>query len=381
MSQVDFLIVGTGLTGAVLARELVDRHFNVLLVDRRDHLGGNVHDRLHTSGIRIHSYGPHYFRTSSTRILDYVTRFAVFDHFEPVVFSQWQEHFERWPLSLDYLYAQAPPGWQPRCPDKPRNLEEAALAQMPEPVYRHFIRSYNEKQWGLSPKQLSADLAQRFDIRTTDDCRLISRARFQGLPRDGYASFMSNLLKAIPVQLNYEYSPVQPAIRPRYLLIYTGPIDAYFNYDLGKLQYRAQQRQNVHLRNVGTLLPSVQLNNPGHDTGPHIRMIEWKHLLPAEQRRRLSDSVVTLETPFSPSDPNQYEYPVPTERNRRLYQAYRHRVPWLERVLICGRLGEYRYYDMDQAIGRALTLAREVIRLARSYRHDRLPRRFQQLAS
>jgi UDP-galactopyranose mutase len=360
---VDYLIVGSGLTGAVIARMLADAGRDVLVVERRSHLGGNVHDHVHAeSGIRVHTYGPHYFRTASSEIWAFVRRFAEFRPYEAVVRTLVDGQLESWPVAASYVQRVVGDDWVPGFRGRrPANFEEAALAKMPRVVYERFVKGYTEKQWGVPARALAAELARRFDLRSDDDPRL-ARHRHQGIPVNGYAAFMVKLLAGIPVVLGCDFLRERPAFVARRLLVYTGAIDEFYGFDLGRLGYRAQRREETHHADVEFAQPCVQVNNPNPDGGAHIRTLEWRHLMPAPCAASLRGTVLTRETPFTPTDPDRYEYPFPSEANAALYRRYRARADAEAGVLVCGRLGEYRYFDMDQAIARARTLARRIIR-------------------
>lgn len=356
----DHLIIGSGLTGAVIARTLVDAGQSVLVVDRRADLGGNVHDQVHPSGIRIHTYGPHYFRTNSPELWAFVQRFSPFYSYEAALKSLVDGQHENWPIAGSYIRRQIGTSWTPGFSGQPRNFEEASLSMMPTLVYEKFVKGYSEKQWGVPAHSLSAELARRFDVREDDEPRLM-RHQFQGIPALGYSGFMRALLTGIPVLLNCDYLRHRAEFRPRRTTIFTGPIDEYFGFDLGKLTYRGQRRSHEYLPEVDQAQPCGQINNPDPACGPHIRTLEWKHMMPREHAERIRGTVLTRETTVTPSNPNDYEYPFPDTANARLYQTYRARADLLPDLLVCGRLGEYRYYDMDQAIARAQLLARRLL--------------------
>ena len=358
--NVDYLIVGSGLTGAVIARTLADAGREVLVVDRRTHLGGNVHDHTHESGIRIHTYGPHYFRTADERIWEFVTRFSPFYRYEAALKSWVDGQYENWPVAASYIRRTVGDDWQPEFTGKPGNFEEASLAMMPRLVYEKFVRGYTEKQWGVPARTLSAALARRFDVRQDDEPRLM-RHKYQGLPTLGYHQLMTNLLAGIAVKLNVDYLQSRSDYHARKLLVFTGPIDEFYQYELGRLHYRGQRRTHEYLPNVAWAQPAGQVNNPDPAQGAHIRTLEWKHMLAPDQAEGIRGTVLTREVTVSPSQPNDYEYPFPDEPNAQFYQQYSARAAADEKTLICGRLGEYRYYDMDQAIGRALKLAENVL--------------------
>lgn len=361
ISAADVVVVGSGLTGAVVARCLSNAGRDVLVLERRDHLGGNVHDHSHESGIRIHTYGPHYFRTSSDRIWEFATRFAEFYSYEARVVSLVDGRYENWPISASYIRRNVGDQWQPEFCGRPTNFEEAALSLMPKLVYDTFVKEYNEKQWGVPATSLAADLCKRFDVRLDDEPRLTPQAKHQGIPAQGYAGWMMSMLDGIPIVTGFDYLERRNEVQARKLLVFTGPIDEFFGFDLGRLEYRGQKREHRFVQAVDFAQPFGQVNNPLHSGGNHIRTLEWKHMMPAGAATAIRGTVLTTETPFSPTDPAEYEYPFPSERNSLLYERYRARAESLENTIICGRLGEYRYYDMDQAIGRALTIADRIL--------------------
>lgn len=357
----DYIIVGSGLTGATIARTLMDAGREVVVVDRRSHMGGNVHDHAHASGIRIHTYGPHYFRTSSDKIWNWATRFGEFYSYEAALLSDVEGDLAQWPIAGSYIRRKIGESWKPDFVGTPGNFEEAALSIMPRMIYEKFIKEYNAKQWGVPCTALSARLCGRFDVRHDDEPRLKPHAKYQGLPCDGYAAWMQRMLQGVPVILNFDYLKRRDEITVRKCTVFTGPIDEFFGFDLGKLVYRGQRRQHAYHPNAGFVQPCGQVNNPLVAGGSHIRTLEWKHMMQAEFARRIQGSVLTTETPFTPDDPSEYEYPFPDDRNAALYELYRKRADALPNTLIAGRLGEYRYYDMDQAIARAMTLAERLL--------------------
>ena len=356
----DYVVVGSGITGATIARQLTDAGCDVLVVERRNHLGGNVHDFMHESGARIHTYGPHYFRTSSDQMWALVNRFTAFHPYRPIVFSLAENRHVVWPLNKSYLKSAVGPEWKPERTEPPSNFEEATLTMMPRIIYERFIRGYTIKQWGVDPQTLSKDLARRFDVRE-DDEQFFSPHKYQGIPLNGYASFMSNILEGIPQILDCDYIKHRDSIRHRKKLIFTGPIDEFFGFKLGRLMYRAQKRVHEYLPDTNEYQPVGQVNNPNLDNGAFIRTLEWRHMMPKCEASSVSGTVITREYPFTPEDPSEYEYPFPTDSNRQLYESYRALASSLKDTLICGRLGEYRYFDMDQALARAVLLSRQLL--------------------
>jgi UDP-galactopyranose mutase len=360
----DYLVVGSGLTGAVIARELHDAGFRVQVVDRRSHLAGNVHDSVHVSGIRVHSYGPHYFRTSNKKVWEFVGRFATFDPFTAEIKVRFGNDLENWPIAGSYIRREIGTDWKPAYDGPVENFEQAALSVMPRAIFDRFIKEYTEKQWGKPANELAAALFSRIDIHHDDDPRLKPKATYQGIPRNGYTDLVAKLLKDIPIVLDFDFIQNRQVYLPRCKTVFTGPIDEFFGFDLGSLDYRGQKREVSYLPDTEFHQPCVQVNEPLHAGGRHIRTIEWKHLPKGSNEEPVTGTVLTRETPFSPREPNDFEYPFPDGKNRELYKMYRERADQLGDVLICGRLGEYRYMDMDQAIARALRQA--VLLLERS---------------
>ena len=351
--KADYVIVGSGLTGATIARLLRDVGRDVMVLERRPHLGGNVHSFNHESGIPIHTYGPHCFRTGNESTWKFVQRFAEFYKYEHRVVSLVDGKFEQWPpREKDVQLLPAFTG-------TPTNFEEACLAKMPRGIYEKFVKGYTEKQWGVPANTLSASLASRFDIREDDDPRLF-QLPYQGLPLCGWSTFMENMLDGIPVVLNFDYLEAPDVIRPRRKLIFTGPIDEFFDYRLGKLKYRGQKRERFYWTS-GRDAEIPQMNHPDPRESSRIRSIEWKCMMPEYLSCRISGTVITREEPYTPTDPDAYEYPFPDAENAALYAKYREEADSLDRILICGRLGEYAYLDMDQAIERATVLAQKLL--------------------
>jgi UDP-galactopyranose mutase len=358
--NIDYLIVGSGLTGAVIARALTDTGKRVLVLDRRSHFGGNVHDHSHPSGIRIHTYGPHYFRTNDDELWLFVNKFASFYKYEAALKSWVDGKYENWPIAASYIRRVIGEKWEPEFKGQPANFEEASLAMMPRLVYEKFVKGYNEKQWGVPAHSLSASLARRFDVREDDESRLM-RHKHQGIPENGYSELMRRMLEGIPVLLNCDYLQQRDEFKSAKLVVFTGPIDEYFGFDWGRLKYRGQQRTHEYLPDVDFVQPCGQVNNPDRANGPHIRTLEWKHMMKLEFAGRIRGTVLTREVTVTPDNPHDYEYPFPDEANAQLYQKYRERAKTIPNLLVCGRLGEYRYYDMDQAIARARLLAKRIL--------------------
>lgn len=354
----DYLIVGSGLTGATIARLLTDAGKSCIVVERRNHLGGNVHDQVHASGIRFHTYGPHYFRTNSDRIWKFAKRFGDFYKYEARVMSLVDGRLEHWPIQEECVTRLCGAKWRGEVSSfklqvkKPGNFEETCLTMMPRLIYEKFVRGYTEKQWGVPAASLDAGLAKRFDVRTDGDTRL-SRHKWQGIPLRGYHAWMMEMLNGVECETNAEIGGV-PKGKYKHA-VWTGPIDSLFGCDEGALQYRGQKRINI-----ATPTPNgcAQINFPSRDGA--IRHISWPDIAPYQLV--CSTGLTTLETPFTPCATTDFEYPFPDAANAKLCASYRKRADKVKGLTVCGRLGEYRYLDMDQAIARAMMIAGKLLR-------------------
>jgi UDP-galactopyranose mutase len=360
MTTVDYLIVGSGLTGATIARRLHDHNREVLVLERRNHLGGNVHDFNHPSNIRVHTYGPHYFRCRSQEVWDFVQRFSTFYRYEAIVRSRVNGSYKVWPPNQAML--EGFPDWHPdESHTAPDNFESACLRKMPRPLYDTFVRGYTRRQWGMDPRLLSPKLAERVRINPDHQTAFTPHYPVQALPAQGYAQMMKNMTAALPTVLGIDYLEQRSEYQARKALIFTGSLDDFFGCDSGRLEYRGQRRRHLFLPNTDYHQPCVQVNHPDADDEQPIRTIEWKHLMPADQQPDIKGTLITAEYPFTPTNSNEFEYPVPCERSRALYAHYRQRAAALPKLVPCGRLGAYRYLDMDTAIARALRTSQALL--------------------
>jgi UDP-galactopyranose mutase len=372
MVSADYVIVGAGLTGATIARLLADAGREVLVIERRPQPGGNIQDEFHPSGIRVNNHGPHYFRTNASPIWDFVTRFGKFYPYAARVQTYADSTYHPWPLTKALVASYAGEDWRPAFHGIPANFEEACLAKMPLVLYKKFVEPYTEKQWGIPAVQLSPVLAHRLEIRTTaNDSRLV-RHKYQGLPGDGYSALVANMLAGIPVLFNVDYLLRRPEILCRKLLFFSGSLDEFYTFRFGALRYRGQRRKHTYYPAITSLLPCAQINNPEPQAGPHIRTIEWKHMLPQQIRRTIPGTVITTETPYTPASPDEYEYPFPDAFSAHLHKRYLAQASADSILVPCGRLGMYRYYDMDQAIAAAIHhVNARILRRGRASGRDR----------
>lgn len=308
----------------------------------------------------MNRYGPHYLRSNSDRIWDFIQRFAEIRPWEARVYTWLDGEPEIWPLRADYIARLVGSSWEPGFTGDPKNFEEAALSMMPQRLYERAIGPYSTKQWGCDPRFLSAALAKRFDVRAGENPRF-SEHKHQGLPVGGFTQMVRQMLEGVAVMLGVDFLDCRDDFHARKKLIFTGPIDEFYGFDLGKLQYRGQHREHTWLPIKGYAMPCGQVNTPQHESGGQVRVIEWKHMLDEVEASAACGTMLTHETPCSPVSPDAYEYPFPDAVNAELYGKYRARADADPRLLVCGRLGENRYLDMDMAIARAMTLADQLL--------------------
>ena len=359
MIKADFVIVGAGLTGSTIARILADHKQDVIILERREHFAGNVYDYRHQSGIMVHKYGPHYFRCNAEKIWNFLNRFTAFYNWSATLLSKVNGEYFNWPLQQDYV-EKITGSNREIFKGEPANFEEACLVKMPGQLYELFVKGYTEKQWGVKATNLDKELAVRVTINKKNVNSLTPNHKWNALPRNGYTEMMRNMIGDIPLQLEFDYMQHKENVVANKMLIFTGPVDEFFNYKYGKLKYRSQSRLTEYLENTAQYQPSVQVNYPDI-LEPRLRTLEWKYLMHPDEKDKVKGTVLTHETPFTPDNANQYEYPFPDKINKNLYMQYKAEANRLDNVLICGRLGEYRYYDMDQAIGRAMKLAADIL--------------------
>jgi len=359
--DVDLLIVGAGIVGCTVAeRAASERGWRSLVVDRRSHVGGNCHDALHDSGVRVHTYGPHYFRTDSDAVLAYLSRFTEWIPGRYVVKVATRGRLFDFPVNLTtleqfYGTSLTPDEARRLLDDKrdrtiatPRNSEELVLSRVGRELYEAFYRGYTCKQWGRSPALLDPSVCGRIPVRFTRDERYVEQ-RHQVMPRDGFTPMFRRMLASplVTTLLGCDFADLRRAIRPRVATLWTGPIDEYFGHRLGRLPWRSLDFELVAYEQEWRQ-PCVQINYP--DEHAYTRSIEYKHVT----GQRHPATVVGYEYPRDGGEPF---YPVPSPESRRLHAAYRElaeHARLAERTYFAGRLGSYAYINMDQAVLAAL---------------------------
>ena len=361
MKEYDYLIVGAGLYGSVFARQMTYAGARCLVIDRRDHIGGNVHCET-VEGIQVHKYGAHIFHTSDREVWEYVNRFAEFNSYINSPVAIYQNELYNLPFNMNTFHAL----WGVKTPDEakaeirrqiaeldigePRNLEEQALKLVGRDVYEKLVKGYTEKQWGRPCAELPAFIIRRLPLRFTYDNNYF-RDRWQGIPVDGYDALAEKLLRGSEVRLSAEYSPAMAELAGK--VVYTGSVDEYFGYRLGRLEYRTVRFETETL-DTDNYQGNAVVNYTEWDI-PYTRIIEHKHFVFGTQPK----TVVSREYPVEWEPGMEPYYPVNDEKNQRLYERYRELAEKENNVIFGGRLGSYKYYDMDQVIRAALDRARE----------------------
>ena len=355
----DYLIVGAGFAGAVLAERLASQcGATCLVIDRRAHIGGNAHDHYDAAGVLLHTYGPHYFRTNSERIVAYLSQFTEWHPVEYKILSWTHGRFWQFPINLNTFeqlvghpatseeMERTLAEW--RVPiAEPRNSEEVIVSQVGVKLYEMFFKNYTRKQWRRDPRDLDASVCGRIPIRLNRDDRYLSD-KFQALPRDGYTAMFRKILAhpKIEVRLQTGYREARAQIAHRHL-IFTGPIDEYFEHRFGPLPYRSLRFEPETLAQE-FYQPAMQVNYPNdHD---FTRIVELKHAT----GQRLPVTTIVREYPEDFGPGKEPYYPIPAPDTRALYERYAALAALETGTTFAGRLATYRYYNMDQVVGMAL---------------------------
>jgi UDP-galactopyranose mutase len=366
----DYLIVGAGLYGAVFAQEAKKKGKRVLVIDKRPHIGGNVYTQ-EMEGIHVHVYGAHIFHTNNKQVWEYVNRFAEFNRFTNSPVANYHGELYSLPFNM-YTFNKM---WGVVTPEEaaakiqeqkaaagitqPKNLEEQAISLVGTDIYEKLVKGYTEKQWGRPCHQLPAFIIKRLPVRLTFDNNYFN-ALYQGIPMGGYTKLVENLLEGIEVRLNTDYLADKAGLDAlAEKVVYTGPIDAYFGYKLGTLEYRSV-RFETEVLDIPNFQGNAAVNYTDRET-PWTRIIEhkWFEFGKDGDGNDLPKTVISREysSEWKPGD--EPYYPVNDEKNGALYAQYKALAQEEEKVLFGGRLGEYQYYDMDAVIAAALAKCRE----------------------
>lgn len=365
MKAYDLLIVGAGLYGAVLAHEALGARKRVLVLDKRGQIGGNVYTE-EVEGVQVHRYGAHIFHTNDRQVWDYVNRFAEFNRFTNNPVANYKGEIYSLPFNMftfNKMWGVVTPQEaaaeierQRRAAGiaEPRNLEEQAISLVGTDIYEKLVRGYTEKQWGRPCAELPAFIIRRLPVRLTYDNNYFN-ARYQGIPTGGYTALVEKLLAGAELRLNTDYLADKAFWDAQAeLVVYTGAIDAYFGCCYGPLEYRFV-RFETEVLDTPNFQGNAVVNYTDRET-PWTRIIEHKWFDPADQPKTVISREYSSE--WRPGD--EPYYPVNDDKNAALYARYRALADREERTVFGGRLGEYKYYDMDQVIGRALEKSREL---------------------
>ena len=376
--QYDYLCVGAGLYGAVVAHELKKKGKKVLVIDKRDHIAGNVYTEK-TDGINVHRYGAHIFHTNNKRVWDYVQQFAEFNRYTNSPVANFKGELYSLPFNM-YTFNKM---WGVITPDEakakieeqrknalsdlaakqgvsvedftPSNLEEQAISLVGTDIYEKLIKGYTEKQWGRECKDLPAFIIKRLPVRLTFDNNYFN-AKYQGIPVGGYTEMVAKMLEGIEVRLGVDYLENKKEFDELAdKIIYTGPIDAYFDYKLGRLEYRTVRFENEHL-SIPNFQGNAVVNYTDSET-PYTRIIEHKGFEFGKDSdgNDIPSTVISREYSKEWQEGDEPYYPVNDDRNNKLYLAYKELADKESNVIFGGRLGEYKYYDMDAVIEAALS--------------------------
>jgi len=360
----DYLVVGAGFAGSVLAERLASQHgARVLLIDRRNHIGGNAYDEPNEAGILYHKYGPHIFHTNSQQVVDYLSQFTEWRPYEHRVLATVRDKLVPIPINrttlntlfdldlktdeeaAEYLASRAEPV------EEIRTSEDVVINAVGQELYELFFRGYTRKQWGLDPSELDKQVTSRIPTRTNTDDRYFGDT-FQAMPKDGYTAMFEKMTDhpLIEKRFGVDFEEVAGYDKADHI-IYTGPIDEYFGFRYGKLPYRSLKFDHRTL-DQEQFQPVAVVNYPSEDV-PYTRISEYKHLTGQQHPR----TTITYEYPSAEGDPY---YPIPRPENQELFKKYEALADATEGVTFVGRLATYRYYNMDQIVGQALATFRRM---------------------
>ena len=371
MKKYDYLVVGAGLYGSIFAREATNKGYKCLVIDKRPNVGGNVYTEK-IEGINVHKYGAHIFHTNNKEVWDYLNQFCQFNRFTNSPVANYKGELYSLPFNM-YTYNRM---WGVITPEEaekkieeqrkeiigePKNLEEQAISLVGRDIYEKLVKGYTEKQWGRDCRELPSFIIKRLPVRMTFDNNYFN-ALYQGIPIGGYTKMIENILEDIEVRLNIDYLMNKKELDLlAEKIVYTGPIDAYFNYCLGTLEYRSV-RFETEVLNTPNYQGNAAVNYTDRET-PYTRIIEhkWFEFGKDEDGNDLPKTVISREYSSEWIKGDEPYYPVNDEKNNTLYMQYKELAEQEENVLFGGRLGEYKYYDMDATVASVLEKCRREV--------------------
>lgn len=370
-----YLVVGAGLYGAVFAHEMEKRGKDCLVIEKRDHIAGNIYTK-EVNGIQVHEYGAHIFHTSDKEVWNYVNQFVEFNHYINCPVARYKDELYNLPFNMN-TFAKM---WNIKTPKEarehidaqiadlhitePKNLEEQALSLVGRDIYEKLVKGYTEKQWGRDCKELPSFIIKRLPVRFVFDNNYFNDP-YQGIPKGGYTQIVEKLLEGIPVKLGTDYETFcQRSTDGGFIsmdgedtfekVLYTGMIDQFYEYCYGELAYRSLRFETEYLEDEDNYQGNAVVNYTEREV-PYTRIIEHKHFEFGTQK----GTVITREYPEEWSRGDEPYYPVNDKHNSELYEKYAQRAAQEKNVLFGGRLGQYKYYDMDKVVRAALTMVEE----------------------
>ncbi len=367
MKKYDYLIVGAGLYGAVFAYEANKRGKKCLVIDRRKHIGGNIYCE-NINGINVHKYGAHIFHTSDKEIWNYVNQFVEFNNYVNSPIANYKGEIYNLPFNMNTFSKlwgiSTPKEAQEKIEEQkaeynitePQNLEEQAISLVGKDIYLKLVKEYTEKQWGRDCKELPAFIIKRLPVRFTYDNNYFND-RYQGIPMGGYNIIIEKLLENADIELGVDYLKNKEKYNELAdKILYTGMIDEFYDYKLGNLEWRSLKFENEILKNEDNYQGNAVVNYTSHDQ-KYTRIIEHKHF----EFNKCKGTVITKEYPQDWKKGDEAYYPVNDEKNNTLFAKYKELADKEENVIFGGRLGNYKYYDMDKVIKAALEMIKEVL--------------------
>jgi len=369
MKKYDYLIVGSGLFGAIFAHEATKSGKKCLVIEKRNNIGGNIYTE-NVKGINVHRYGAHIFHTSNKEIWNYINQFAEFNRYTNSPVANYKNELYNLPFNMNTFNKL----WGVITPSEaiekieeekkeagikqPKNLEEQAISLVGTTIYEKLIKGYTEKQWGRRCTELPSFIIKRLPVRLIYDNNYFNN-KYQGIPIGGYTSIIEKMLKNIEVKLNYDYFEHKDELENiSDKIVFTGPIDKFYEYKFGKLEYRSLRFETEEL-DIGNYQGNAVVNYTDYET-PYTRIIEHKHFeyaksLGNEETEDVSKfTIITKEYPMTWDETKEPYYPINNEKNNELYNKYKGLSEKDNKVIFGGRLGTYKYYDMDKVIEEAL---------------------------
>lgn len=359
MQKYDYLIVGAGLYGSIFAYEMNKKGKKCLVIDKRDHIGGNIYCE-NIEGINVHKYGAHIFHTSNKEVWEYINQFCEFNNYINSPIANYKGEIHNLPFNMNTFNKL----WGVRTPEEakrkieeqkkefgivePKNLEEQAISLIGKDIYEKLIKGYTEKQWGRKATELPAFIIKRLPVRFIYDNNYFND-RYQGIPIGGYTKVIEKILEGVEVKLNTNFFDNREYFENiAEKIVFTGMIDEFYNYQFGKLEYRSL-RFETEVLNEENYQGNAVVNYTEREI-PYTRIIEHKHFEFGKQEK----TVITREYPSEWKEGDEPYYPVNDEKNNELYEKYKELAEKENRVIFGGRLGEYKYYDMDKVIEKVL---------------------------